>query len=91
MGFIYIFKIINNYMDIYNNIKDVCNSTSHKIIETFEEKKNQTKQNIGNMNIQNFYIMITILIIVAIIIPLIIIYIYTTPVLALLEVKLAKK
>ena len=63
-------------MDIYNNIIDVYNSNSKKIIETFKNKKNKTKENIGNMNIHKFYIIISILIIFAVILPLILIYTY---------------
>ena len=63
-------------MDIYNNLVDVYNSNSKKIIETFENKKNDTEKNIGSMSIENFYFTISLLIIAAIIIPLLFIYIY---------------
>tara|TARA_B100001175_G_scaffold317691_1_gene335772 strand:- start:161 stop:475 length:315 start_codon:yes stop_codon:yes gene_type:complete len=63
-------------MDIYNNLVDVYNSNSKKIIETFQDKKNDTEKNIGSMSIENFYFTISLLIIAAIIIPLLFIYIY---------------
>lgn len=63
-------------MDIYNNLVDVYNSNSKKIIETFQNKKNDTEKNIGSLSIENFYFTISLLIIAAIIIPLLFIYIF---------------
>jgi|TARA_Y100000389_G_scaffold184793_1_gene203564 hypothetical protein len=63
-------------MDIYNNLVDVYNSNSKKIIETFQDKKKDTQKNIGSMSIENFYFTISLLIIAAIIIPLLFIYTY---------------
>lgn len=63
-------------MDIYNNLVDVYNSNTKKIIETFQNKKNDTEKNIGSMSIENFYFTISLLIIAAIIIPLLFIYTY---------------
>lgn len=63
-------------MDIYNNLVDVYNSNSKKIIETFQNKKNDIKKNISSISIENFYFTISLLIIAAIIIPLLFIYTY---------------
>lgn len=63
-------------MDIYNNIIDVYNSNSKKIIDTFETKKNNAKRNIGNMTIHSFYMIISLLIIMSLILPLILFYVY---------------
>ena len=63
-------------MDIYNNIIDVYNSSSKKIIETFEIKKNNAKRNIGNTNIHSFYIILSLLIIMSLILPLVLFYVY---------------